>query len=132
MCEIAKFIKFSFEIIIHCQIKFSRDINARLVLVLGYWELRTFIRAFVSLFGVAGEPSLIMLLCHRDFHVDLGRSFSLCFLTLSVDGFFVYQVLLSCISNVFLFVFNFCLSVSSPEVSAKCNFLFEPCAICFF
>ena len=41
-------------------------------LALGDWELRTIMRAFVLLFGVAGKCSPIWLLCHQDFRVDLG------------------------------------------------------------
>ena len=64
LCTVAKFITFSFEIIVHSQSKFSGDINTMFVLVLEDWELKTFMRAFVLLFGAAGKCSLIMLLCH--------------------------------------------------------------------
>ena len=87
-----------------------------LVLVLGDWKLRTFMRAFVLLFGVAGKCSLIMLLCCQDSCVDLGSLnvietsnllFSLCFLTLSVDDLFVDGVLLSHFSECLSFCFQF-------------------------
>ena len=110
---------FSFEIIVHCQIKFSGDINTittMLVLALDDWEFRTFTRAFVLQFGVAGKPSLIMLSCCQDFHVDRGSLngtemkpllFSLCFSnSLSADDLFVDGVLLSCISEFLSFRFR--------------------------
>ena len=74
------------------------------VLVLEDWELRTFMRAFVLLFGVAGKWSLFLVLCRQEFRVDLGSLngtetinllFFLCFLTLAVDASFVDGVLLS-------------------------------------
>ena len=85
-------------------------------LALGDWELRTIMRAFVLLFGVAGKCSPIWLLCHQDFRVDLeslngtetiNLLFSLCFLTLSVDVLFVDGVLLSRFSEFLSFHFQF-------------------------
>ena len=87
-----------------------------LVQVLGDWKLRTFMRAFVLLFGVAGKCSLIWPLCRGDFRVDPGNLngtetinilFSLRFLTLSVHYLFVDGMLSSCISEFLSFCFRF-------------------------
>ena len=86
------------------------------VLVLGDWELRTYLRAFALLFGVAGKCFLILLLWRQDFRVDLGSLngtetinllFSLCFLTLSIDDLYVDGVLSSLISEFLSFRFGF-------------------------
>ena len=112
------------------------------VLVLGRWKLRAFMRAFVLLlFGVAGKCSLILLLSRPDFCVDLGSLngpettnllFSLRFLTLPVTIYMYMECYYHVFLNLFLFVFDFCLSISSPEVSTNCNFLFEASTILFF
>ena len=79
-------------------------------------------RAFVLLFGVAGKCSLILLLCRRDFCVGL----------VSLNDTETINLLFSQCFSITRFVFNFCLSISSPEVSANCNFLLEACMILLF